>query len=518
MKAKPLSAVLLSALILAGGCSSNQTTGGEKKEIKDDPNQKFKVTAMDYRFGDPPPKDGNGLKMINEKFNVDYQVQFVPQADYKEKLSAVIASGDVPDIVGFEATDNRFSKWASQGAFLPLDDYIQKYDSLKNVPSYVWDSMKVNGKIYGIPTYYPIYDLTPVLRKDWLDKLGLKMPTNYDELMKVAEAFTNNDPDGNGKKDTYGFAMGQNINPDYDMGAYWNSDVWLHKNKDGKYIPGLISDARKDLIQRFQTLYKENAITKDYAVMTWPDTNKEFFSGKAGIFLGAPRGMADPYMDSLLKIQPNAKLAPIPPFKDPDGHTGFAATTGYGGMTAISAKDAQDPKKLERILKMIDFGRKFYPRNERNADNKDFDWWWGHEGKGYTVQNGNAQLVANFANDGLTPSTYYVDNAMWAPSDDANEYAKDYKNPVLKQLAQDLENMHKSSNHYLNPVNGLVSETAQQKKDELNQYLLDEQTKMISGQRPIAEWDQMVQEFLTRGGQQMIDEYNSQIKEKNYWK
>ncbi|MCF6409985.1 extracellular solute-binding protein [Pseudalkalibacillus salsuginis] len=509
-----LSVVILALLLMLAACSFMGETDDSDKAT----DNKLKITAMDYRYGDPPPKDGPGLKMINKKFNVDYQPQFVPQGDYDEKLTAVVASGDLPDLIGFKGDDMKYYKWAGQGAFLPLNDYIDKYPTLKDVPDYVWDAMKVDGEIYGIPTYYPIYDLTPVIRKDWLDKLGLKVPTDYEELKEVALAFTKEDPDGNGKNDTYGIAIGEMINPDYDMGAYWNADTWIHKNEDGEYIPGYISDARKDLIELFADLYDEKAITPDFSVINWADTNKEFYSGKAGIFIGAPRGMSEAYMQSLLEINPDAEFAPIYPFKDPEGNTGYTAHPGYGGIIALSAEMAKDPDKIKKVLEVLDFGRTFYPRDQRNSNNDDFDWWWGHEGTGYTMQDDKAVLVENFASDGLAPSTYLVDNSMWAPSDEMNEYSKDYNVDKLSSLVADLEKMHSDTKHYVNPINGIVSETAQQKGGELNQLLINEQTKMIVGQRPISDWDKMVEEYMQKGGAKIIEEYNKQINDKNYWK
>ena len=41
-----------------------------------------------------------------------------------------------------------------------------------------------------------------IIRQDWLDKLGLKAPTTIDEFEEVIRAFTEDDPDGNGQKDT----------------------------------------------------------------------------------------------------------------------------------------------------------------------------------------------------------------------------------------------------------------------------------------------------------------------------
>ena len=46
-----------------------------------------------------------------------------------------------------------------------------------------------------------------MIRKDWLAKLGLKEPQTVDDLYTIAKAFTEQDPDGNGKKDTYGLII-----------------------------------------------------------------------------------------------------------------------------------------------------------------------------------------------------------------------------------------------------------------------------------------------------------------------
>lgn len=44
-------------------------------------------------------------------------------------------------------------------------------------------------------------------RKSWLEKLGETYPTTWPEMLRIAERFQNEDPDGNGQDDTYGFAL-----------------------------------------------------------------------------------------------------------------------------------------------------------------------------------------------------------------------------------------------------------------------------------------------------------------------
>jgi len=45
------------------------------------------------------------------------------------------------------------------------------------------------------------------VRKSWLDKVGEKFPATWADVQRVAVKFRDNDPDGNGKPDTYGMAL-----------------------------------------------------------------------------------------------------------------------------------------------------------------------------------------------------------------------------------------------------------------------------------------------------------------------
>lgn len=479
-------------------------------------NKKYTISMIDFRYGALPPQGGKGIEMINEKFNVDFKPQYVVRNDYAQKLSAVIASGDIPDIIVMENADANFFKWMKQGAFLPLNEYMDKYDTFKLIPEHVRKSVSSGGKIYAIQKYLTQdYTLTPMIRKDWLDKLGLQMPTNYEEMKKVAEAFTKNDPDGNGKADTYGFAMAENINPSYQMGAYWDLTAWYHKNEQGQLIPGVISNARKELITYLADAYKNGLITKDFALTNWTNVNtKEFYGGKAGIFIGTPRGMNPTWMQGLVDLNPNAKLEPIPPFKAPDGSQGFITTPGYYGLVMLNAKLASEPDKVKRILEMINFGRKFYPVEQRNPNNKDFDWLNGLENQGYKMENGNVRRENE--EKGLAPMNYLPDSRMWAPNDAANNYSKEYTVPLLREVAAKFEQMHANTKHYINPVDMVFSETRIAKESELYKYIYAEQTKMIFGEKPISDWDKTVKEWMDKGGAQMIKEVNDALKEAGY--
>ncbi|KPV55728.1 ABC transporter substrate-binding protein [Paenibacillus sp. A3] len=513
-------AALVGAITLTSACSgggdakTDQPNAGGTGAVTDS-QKKQTITMIDYRYGVFPPTGGKGLEMINEKFNVDFKPQFVVRSDYDQKLSAVVASGEIPDIVVMEGPDSNFYKWAKQGAFLPVNDLLDKYPTMKQIPDKVRKAVTVNGKIYAVQKYLTDnYQLTPIIRKDWLDKLGLEVPKNYDELKKVAIAFTQNDPDGNGKNDTYGLAMSANINPSFGMGAYWDFEAWYHKNADGQVIPGIISEARKQHIGWLADLYKEGAITKDFALLNWTQTNKEFYSGKAGIFIGTPRAMTPAYMQGLVDTNPNAKIVPIPPFQAPDGSQGFVSSPGYYGIVMLNAKLAKEPDKVNKIMEMLNYGRKFVPLEQRNAGNIDFDWLNGKEGQGYKIENGSVRREVE--EKGLAPINYLPDKTMWAPNDTSNGYSTEYTVPLLRDLAASLEKMHSETKHLVNPVNSVVSETKASKESELSKFLYTEQTKMIFGEKLLSDWDKMVKEWSDKGGAQIIKEVNEGLKANGY--
>src|SRR5262249_10280317 len=108
-------------------------------------------------------------------------------------------------------------------------DHYSDVDKNKLV---TWD-----GQMYGFPDPGTLPHIDGlVVRQDWLDKLNLKAPTNLDEFMTVAKAFTFNDPDGHGKADTYGLCgyiegsglprAGLGTRFDWAFGAFGAGGVW----------------------------------------------------------------------------------------------------------------------------------------------------------------------------------------------------------------------------------------------------------------------------------------------------
>lgn len=128
----------------------------------------------------------------------------------RDAFNLLMASGELPDIVGGDATGglkDDFIRYGMEGAFIPLEELIAEH--APNLKKFFDEHPKIrqaisapDGHIYFIP-YVPDGDFSRAwfIRQDWLDKLGLKTPDNVDELYEVLKAFRNKDPNGNGKKD-----------------------------------------------------------------------------------------------------------------------------------------------------------------------------------------------------------------------------------------------------------------------------------------------------------------------------
>ena len=113
----------------------------------------------------------------------------------------LVDDGYFANLAGYFITD---SFYLSQALELACKDNPAKYAmTLDNIQLYT--SNMRSKLVYGMPTITDcegsMVNTEALINKDWLDKLGLKMPTTLDELYDVLVAFRDKDPNGNGKQD-----------------------------------------------------------------------------------------------------------------------------------------------------------------------------------------------------------------------------------------------------------------------------------------------------------------------------
>ncbi|MBP3963974.1 extracellular solute-binding protein [Paenibacillus lignilyticus] len=463
-----------------------------------------------------PSPDSPAVQAINEKFGIEFNPQFYYMQEYPDKLAVTMAGGDLPDMIGLENPDAGYVRWAKQGAFLPLNDLIKNYPALSKIPQSAWQSVSVDGNIYAIPRWFTKkYGKQPVIRKDWLDNLGLPMPTNYKELRDVLIAFTMNDPDKNGKDDTLGLGLssvGTGLLYGAAMGAGYDSAAWYERNDAGQLIPGTITNRNKEQIQFLSELYSEGAIAKDWAVSKMSDVRNDFFSGKFGMYFEQPYDFNEQRFTALRELQPSAKLAVIPPFLQDDGQSGYVSSSnGVYQMIMLNAELKKQPEKVNLILGMLDYMSSWIPWEDRNPGNGDFDWQYGGVDRGYVMKDGIPVEIADAQE--LRPKNYLI-GRYWPPSDEAVQPQNSFGDPLAKQFVQDAVDTLKGYKFYRNPVDYITSPLRNELESELELAFTDHVTRMIVGDEPLSGWDSAVEEYLSNGGQAIIDEVNRLIKER----
>jgi len=250
---------------------------------------KFELATMKYDNGsslNDNPWTQEILKRFNAKINYMWAV---PQPEYEKKITLSIASGELPDI--FAVTPKQFYELAKAGAIEDLTSVYEQHapDSLKKLVNdagaNVLKSATVDGKMMALPfTGLQKEEIDFLwIREDWRKKLGLPEPKTFEDMFTIMNAFANQDPDGNGQKDTYAMGLQKNSlandTTEYDsmtrglMNAFHAyKDIWI-KDDSGKLVYSNIQPEMKAFLGKLQEMYKNGYLDKEYMVK---DSNKEW--------------------------------------------------------------------------------------------------------------------------------------------------------------------------------------------------------------------------------------------------
>lgn len=160
-------------------------------------------------------KDLAMVQRWKEDTGIEFDWQTIPSDSAAEKLSLLMTSGDdLPDAF-WNFKDGQSSVYATQygsDVFLPTQDLIEQYcptvsKVLEDNPQYQKEIVTPDGNMYGFPYIEQMKGLVmtsgPLLiNQNWLDQVGLDLPTTVDEFTEVLYAFKEaGDLNGNGQAD-----------------------------------------------------------------------------------------------------------------------------------------------------------------------------------------------------------------------------------------------------------------------------------------------------------------------------
>jgi len=322
-------------------------------------------------------KDFNSVEYIQnmaKDANVTLDIEQI-SSGWDEIKSTLLASGDIPDlIIGKDAITNsdiaQFKELFADMSGM-IDEYAPNIRAAFNAhPELAYLATSDDGGVYGIPKYqrfWPKTYLRQMINTEWLDKLGLSVPTTFDEFYDVLMAFKQNDCDGDGDPDNEipmdfaaGIASGSVYQIPWALCLLCGYGVpvtaitdqgWYLDNGEVKNI--YVCDEYYDLMQFLSKCWAAGLIdpeifTEDYA--TYAATSRE---GIVGYTLGWDITDRMGSGDLASQYQIIAPIAPTAEYADQTVWETSYYTLNYACPTAVMSAECQNKEAAMRFLNLF---------------------------------------------------------------------------------------------------------------------------------------------------------------------
>ncbi|TXK75873.1 extracellular solute-binding protein [Paenibacillus sp. N3.4] len=471
------------------------------------PSPPTKISIMTTYYTDQPPGPDNVIvKEIEKRTNTELNITWVSPNNYNDKVNVTLASGDIPDLVLITdwVNNTAFRNMIGQGAFWDITSLIEKEPNLKSLPADVWTNTKMqDGKTYGIPRVRPVEGgMIPVIRKDWLDKLGLPVPGTPDEIYNTLKAFKEKDPGGVGKDNVIPL-VGTVQSNGMDQ-LTWITNLFTKNNNykevSGKLVWDNFMPEYRDALLYLNKLYTEKLMAADFAVMKQTQAADLIKAGKAGLHVGTVES-SWAGVEELRKTNPQADLLPfIPKGKDGNGFT--TRDSGSFGFFVIPKKVSAD--KVKKLLDFMDYGTSPEGSDLANYGFKDVHFT-EKDGFKFATEQAKKDIVAQQA-FGQIFLKY-------------DKYLRAYRGGMTKEVFDRNVKIIDSAAQASAPdfTTGLYSETKNKIISDISKNLTDLKIQIIMGRKPIAEWDKAIDQLkanpdVQKMEKELSDAYNKRVQ------
>ncbi|NOU62840.1 ABC transporter substrate-binding protein [Paenibacillus sp. LMG 31461] len=453
------------------------------------------------------------------------------QTAYQTKLRLSLATQDkLPDVFIVQDT-NLVADLIQSGKVKDIQKDLDTYasDRLKKLytdNSSVLNQVKSDGKLMGLPILSAGDSTNPVLwvRQDWLDKLKLQAPTTIKEFEQVMDAFTKQDPDGNGKNDTIGFSFAARngfsnwmSDSSFIFGAYTGKLIpgtW-QLDKDGIMKYGSVQPGIKDGLGKLREWFAKGYLDPEVGAIDEMKATESFVQGKSGMIV-APYWANGWPLGDVKKSAPNALVR------------AYTLPTGEGGKTARYTGSlnedrvmmfSKDFKNMDKFFLYMD---KIYDNQFGTGEFKDGYF----EGYDYAMVDGkpiyDPKKFPKPHDDVIDPVKYSMFwNTPKIPFKESKDFDYVYNGGQPETNAQkviasgDKEairagalNFKMKASNAPNEFLGAPTKTMRSNQDSLKTMELMTFIKIIYGEEPLDKFDTFVADWKSKGGDQIQKEVN----------
>jgi len=346
-----------------------------------------------------PPADWFVYDMLKTELQIDLQLSPLPSnaGDRDTKASVAGAANNLPDMIWVRRPI--MINLVKQGLLAPVDSLypLMPNRTEKMYPASSMAYTSIGGHSYGFaPSTGDIKRNEGILiRKDWLDHLGLAIPKTLEEYMEVMRAFTFDDPDGNGKNDTYGYGtfieitaseegLGRRLDPFF--GAFGIPGTWNLSKEE----PGLnLRDPKYyQALKYIKQMVDEGVIDPNWMSYKKDDWKAAWKQGRFGIMREQNASYAaESNYAPFDKNFPNGEWVVIAPPVGPEGKSAVGVYTDVNDGIISVSKKAIDEGKGPIIAKMLEWmsGDGYYSIG------------WGEKGVNFVLTDNGVPTVTGLA-------------------------------------------------------------------------------------------------------------------------
>lgn len=237
-------------------------------------------------------------EQLGIKIKYDWVVKGNPDSDqYLQKMNVTLASGELPDFLPVTAI--QLKQLAESDMLEDMTELYEQYaspllkDILSQEGSGPFDAATLDGKLMAVPQVEPSIERSMFIwvRTDWLDQLGLQPPKTMADVLAIAKAFAEGDPDGNNKKDTIGLGMTKDLwggamgLEGFMAGYQAYPNIWI-EGEDGKLTFGSIQPEVKQALQVLQDMMKNGQLDKEFGIKDGGKVAEDITAGRLGLEYG----------------------------------------------------------------------------------------------------------------------------------------------------------------------------------------------------------------------------------------
>ncbi|MBP1989142.1 extracellular solute-binding protein [Paenibacillus eucommiae] len=446
-----------------------QTDQGAKETAKPAEPVKFSVFIAGSG-GNPPQEEDPILQQLNKDLNMEMDFN-IGITEYHQVLTARIAGGTPPDVFG--VTQGTLKTFVEQDLLLDIGNYLDKLPNIKN--AYTETDLKkgmFNGKMYALAKRPSIPMDSYWIRADWLKKLDMKVPTTLEEFKEVLVAFTEKDPDGNNKKDTYGLTGADlpAFNGIFSTFGIAPPGHWMIR--DNKVVYSTTDPITKDALGFIAGLIKSGVV--DPEIVTNQNPLDKAFKGQAGVIAINWSAIATEAAKKTYKdINANAEWIQLDALTGPGGKYFSIWDVGSSGpMIVLSKALEKEPEKLDKVLEYLNYITD--PGKGQLTVN------YGIEGKHFEMVDGKVKVLP-----AITETAYAWQVQLTGRNE--MDYLK-AKFPDQETEIDFAKNLPR-----INVYSSFVSLPEQVIADERYEY--EELIKFMYDKRPLAEFDAYVEKL-----------------------